>query len=316
MRGVIPAMIIAELEHRIGQPMSGLFDFIAGTSTGGIIAAYLTTPAKDGTPKFTGKNLVEIYKEDGPKIFSHSLWHQILAVGSVVDAKYPSTGVKEVFEQRMGKLELKDALTELLVPAFELELGSPFFFKRHEARADSYKNFFMKDVVLSTMAAPTYFEPHVIKSKDLSKLKHLVFVDGGVVAGNPAMCAYLEAKHLFPDADEYLVVSLGTGQHSASYLYEQSRRWGAVQWLKPLLRILLSGSVDIVDHQLKILFHGSADPLNHYYRFQVPLTGQDSLLDDVEEISLHKLQLMAENFIVENHKKIDELCGLLKSLYN
>jgi Patatin-like phospholipase len=35
IRGILPAMILAELERRAQQPVGALFDLLAGTSTGG-----------------------------------------------------------------------------------------------------------------------------------------------------------------------------------------------------------------------------------------------------------------------------------------
>ena len=42
IRGLIPAIVLAELETRVGKPTSSMFDLIVGTSTGGIIALGLT----------------------------------------------------------------------------------------------------------------------------------------------------------------------------------------------------------------------------------------------------------------------------------
>jgi len=42
IRGIIPAMILAEIERRTGKLTSELFDLVAGTSTGGILALGLT----------------------------------------------------------------------------------------------------------------------------------------------------------------------------------------------------------------------------------------------------------------------------------
>jgi hypothetical protein len=36
--GLIPAMILSDIEARAGRPATELFDLVAGTSTGGIIA--------------------------------------------------------------------------------------------------------------------------------------------------------------------------------------------------------------------------------------------------------------------------------------
>ena len=50
IRGLIPALVLAEIERRTGRPTAELFDLIAGTSTGGILACGLTRPGPDGKP--------------------------------------------------------------------------------------------------------------------------------------------------------------------------------------------------------------------------------------------------------------------------
>ena len=44
VRGIIPAIILAEIEKRTGKRICELFDLIAGTSTGGILTLGLTKP--------------------------------------------------------------------------------------------------------------------------------------------------------------------------------------------------------------------------------------------------------------------------------
>ena len=45
IRGIIPAMVLGEIEDRTGKPASELFDLIAGTSTGELLALGLAKPA-------------------------------------------------------------------------------------------------------------------------------------------------------------------------------------------------------------------------------------------------------------------------------
>lgn len=310
MRGIIPAMIVAEIERITGKPVTELFDLMSGTSTGGILATFLAAPDEKGKPKFSGTDMVKIYEDDGPTIFANSPIRQILTLGNVIDAKYPSAGMKQVFNKHLGKLHLKEALTNLLVPAYEIEMGAPFFFKSSEAKKDLTSDFLMQDVIMATSASPTFFEPYTIEPAN-SPAKHLVFCDGGVVASNPTMCAYVEAKTLFPDAGEYLIVSLGAGEYSAKMLAELSKGWGQAQWVRPLINIMISGSVDVVDHQMRTLFATSGDQLNHYYRFQLPITDEEAPLDDAEKIKLHELKAMAENLIRDNKDTIHSLCDKL-----
>ena len=44
MRGIVPAIILAEIEKKTGKPISSLFDVIGGASTGAILALGLTRP--------------------------------------------------------------------------------------------------------------------------------------------------------------------------------------------------------------------------------------------------------------------------------
>jgi uncharacterized protein len=71
LRGIIPAMVLAEIEERTGRPIAETFDLIAGTSTGGILALGLTMPGDGGKPRYTAKELIRIYEEQGARIFSH-----------------------------------------------------------------------------------------------------------------------------------------------------------------------------------------------------------------------------------------------------
>ena len=53
IRGIIPAMILADIERRTGHRIAEMFDMIAGTSTGGILALGLTVPEE---PKGKDRN--------------------------------------------------------------------------------------------------------------------------------------------------------------------------------------------------------------------------------------------------------------------
>jgi patatin-like phospholipase/acyl hydrolase len=72
VRGIIPARILVEIEKRTNKPIAELFDFIVGNSTGGLIALGLTTPDANNKPKYTAKNLLDLYLEDSKAIYSSS----------------------------------------------------------------------------------------------------------------------------------------------------------------------------------------------------------------------------------------------------
>ena len=72
IRGIIPAAILVELAKRLeGLPLHQAFDMIAGTSTGGIIAAGLKCPAPDAeeTAGGTAADLLALYVDHGGQTF-------------------------------------------------------------------------------------------------------------------------------------------------------------------------------------------------------------------------------------------------------
>src|SRR5215211_6246323 len=65
IRGLIPALVLAEVERRTGRRTAEMVDVVAGTSTGGVLACALTRPGPDGSPLFTAEELAGIYVEEG-----------------------------------------------------------------------------------------------------------------------------------------------------------------------------------------------------------------------------------------------------------
>jgi uncharacterized protein len=208
IRGIIPAMVLGEIEDRTGKPASELFDLIAGTSTGGILALGLAKPTVGSNkPQYKAEELAELYEKEGGRIFSRSVWHRTRALGSTLEEKYPSEGIEGVLDEYFGETRLQDALTNVLVAAYEIERRIPWFFRSERAKERIDYDFPMKQVARATSAAPTYFEPVKIGAEGSSD--YYALIDGGVFANNPALCAYVEARGYLevegspypPDAD-------------------------------------------------------------------------------------------------------------------
>lgn len=65
---VVPAMIFAELERRLGKELHQVFDLMSGSSGGRMIALGLGTKSKGDGP-YRPDDLVDMYVKNGPKIF-------------------------------------------------------------------------------------------------------------------------------------------------------------------------------------------------------------------------------------------------------
>ena len=166
IRGIIPALVLAEIERRSQKRVFELFDLIAGTSTGGILACALCAP--DPLP---AEQLVGLYEEEGPHIFDRSVWQRIRSAEGLLDEKYSADALDRALERFLSDKRLADTKPDLLVPAYNMGEPGPYFFKSRKAREEG-EDFPLSVVARATSAAPTYFEP--------SQLNDQALVDGYV----------------------------------------------------------------------------------------------------------------------------------------
>jgi patatin-like phospholipase/acyl hydrolase len=68
IRGIIPALLLDYIETKTEKPIAEMFDLIAGTSTGAVLALGMTKPKSDGSPEFTPAAIAEMYREEGEDI--------------------------------------------------------------------------------------------------------------------------------------------------------------------------------------------------------------------------------------------------------
>lgn len=308
IRGIISAVILAELERLTETPISKLFDLIAGTSAGGILTLALTAPNENGKPKFSAAELVTRMEEDGPYVFSRSFLYHLYSLGALTAPKYPSDQITRMLHRDFGNARLKDVLTSVIVSGYELERRNAFFFKSRHAKTREDRNFFLRDVARATSAAPTYFAPAKIPANKLEE--YFAFVDGGVFANNPGMCAYVEAHAMWPDMKDVTLVSVGTGIFTRPLPYDTVKSWGLASWAQPILDIVFDGVSDTVDYQLRELLPYK-NTIKQYYRFQTKLDQGDDSIDNTSPANLRTLKLLAEETIAENQDELKNLAGQL-----
>ena len=303
IKGIVPAIILAELEYRTERRIHELFDLIAGTSTGGILALGLSVPisGKDRKAKFEASELVDLYKNKGKVIFQRRpeekqhIFEEITRAGfnaalsrmapdvtnseDLFSPKYTRLGKMNVIKDYFKETLIEQALTEVLITSYSTSLRMPFFFTSILRKEDEYKQenfrmvcegYTMEQAAMATSAAPTYFRPHAIPTLDRPDPDYTL-VDGGVVANNPTSIAIIEAMNSYKmntgknlNLDEILVVSLGTGRRSRKLDIKEIENWGQLKWMEPLINITLSGQSEIVDYQMEQLLSKE----RQYYRFQ------------------------------------------------
>jgi len=251
IRGIIPAVLLSHIEHEVGKAISDIFDLIVGTSTGGILAAGLTVPNGRRRPKYSADDMLTLYTEEGKEIFNRSFWKGIVSAGGTLDEKYDERPIERILKQRMGDATLRDTLTPVVITSYDIEDRAPYFFKSRRAKRSKDRNHYLRDAARATSAAPTYFEPEVVKSLAVRSTRR-VLIDGGVFVNNPAMCAYSEAVDMGIKPNDMSIVSLGAGTATREIPFEDAKDWGLAGWVRPIISVMMDGQADSTDHHLSL----------------------------------------------------------------
>lgn len=295
IRGIVPGQILVSLEEKLKQKsgdqsarIGNYFDLFAGTSTGAILSAAYICPGLDGKPKFSAQEAVNFYLEDGDEIFDVGFWRSIGSLGGLNDEKYSADELERVLEEAFGDVKLSELLKPTCLVSYDVLRRRPLIFKQHSA-LEKNRDFLVRDALRGSTAAPTYFEAARIYSLPPLRQKY-VLVDGGMVANDPALCAYSEAIK-FDDVKgikDMVIVSLGTGKKLKSYTYSEIKDWGPLGWAKPSIDIALEGGPQMTEYYLKQV--ASTVKKSKFYRIQPELYEADTSLDNATPENLESLR--------------------------
>lgn len=305
IRGVIPAVVLMELETRTGNKISEMFDLISGTSTGGILALGFTKKDSAGKIAYTASDLLNLYLNEGSKIFHRSVAHEIKSLGTICGPKYSHKNIEKVLHEYFGTAKMGDATKPTMVTTYDLEGRQPYFLKSWNS---DNQEILIKEAARATSAAPTYFSPALVNLLEKGEPKTRSLIDGGVFINNPAVSAYAEALRKFP-GEEITVVSIGTGQLTRPYNHKKTKKWGIVAWIKPLLSCMFDGVSEAADYQMGYFLNSPSE--TRFFRLQVELEPASDDIDDTSPENMQRLQNEAKQLITQEDAKLKTIAKLL-----
>ncbi|MDX1600415.1 MAG: patatin-like phospholipase family protein [Anaerolineales bacterium] len=184
IRGIIPLACLVKLEAREGRKCRQFFDMVAGTSTGAVIAAGLALG-------ISARGLLALYRNLAVDAFQKLPWWQVLA--NLGNHRYRNTFVARTLDVLGADRTLNSLPLDVLITAKNTTTGrTDFFVRDNSGNEQLWGTLSLKDAVLASIAAPTYFPPHSAEVLGES----YTWVDGGVsVSGNPSYHAAVEALH-------------------------------------------------------------------------------------------------------------------------
>ena len=242
IRGVVPAHILSRISKKLGIDIADHFDMIAGTSTGAIIAAGI---ACGKAPE----QFVSLYKENGPNIFTgvKSLWPEILK--PMLHSRYCNKPLGELLKDILGDIRLGDINKPLILPATDIGQGRVHVFKScYSKEFIRDPEVLVRDAVLASCAAPSYFDP--------ARVSEYLLADGGLWANNPSLVAVIDAHYRLNIPFENInILSLGTGHARTYYGVNANKAWGLIRgWKGPaFIDMILSLQSQSIHNYLLLL---------------------------------------------------------------
>ena len=246
IRGIISCVILKYIEDKLKEihdenaKIGDYVDFIAGTSTGALIASLLLSPSTEN-PKRAKHSIT-----DALNIYSKTFWTILNNPLSVLKDNLPTLVLEEQLKIVFGEAELKDMIRPCAIVSYDTEHQKPKIFNSIDG-ISPFRNFYVKDICRASSAAPTYFEPAKIKSFADQEFS---CIDGGVFANNPTFVGFIETQKInfnkyFKDElkyngtaplQEFIIISLGNGSRAKSYKHEHLT--GIVFLLKNVFSLL------------------------------------------------------------------------------
>ncbi|PIA40094.1 hypothetical protein AQUCO_02500071v1 [Aquilegia coerulea] len=303
VRGIIPGVLLAFLESKL-QELDGkevriadYLDYIAGTSTGGLVATMLAAPDKNHRPLFKAKDITEFYLEHCPKIFpqrSGRFFGSIMGYVDVIKGpKYDGVYLHNLVKELLGDTRIGETLTDVVIPTYDVKLGKSTVFSTSEAKDDVSMNALLSDICISTSAAPIYLPAHEFKTEDShGNLRSFNLVDGGIAANNPTLLAVTHIeKHEEIVPHKFLLISLGTGKEKGenTFTAADASKWGVLGWLRMLINALLRMSNEMAENPVISLFHALKSGKNYLRIQDDTLTGNASSVDIATKENLTNL---------------------------
>ena len=265
VRAIAQVIFLQELERSIGKPTHEIFDFFLGTSAGSANLACLAAREMEA------KDILGFWSEENLKeTMSKSFWDNASFLQT--KPKYDSKGKEKVLSEYFGEQKLGESKNPMGVLTYDIESRTPRILSSYASPEISVKN-----AVIASSAAPIYYPTYQIE--DGSWL-----IDGGIVANNPCLIAYSEAKKLFPNY-RIKVLSIGTGINRKKISGPRSAKWGALSWMRhDILGVMLESS----------MYHEIITDLigNDYLRINSPLGRVNRRMDDNSKSNLERVNDM------------------------
>lgn len=302
-KGLCTIACIAEIENKLDLKFCDYFDMFAGTSTGSIIAMGLATG-------HTASEILDLYKNIGPKVFPCKIpfiGKKLQFIKQIFYSKFSNKQLKKSLREFFGDIKVENVLERnkyIIIPTLCLSNGQPRIFKTDykNGELDQHNNYDVVDIIIASCSAPTYFPAAKIKNPNTNIYEY--FVDGGMFANNPSVCALVEAiSNISTNKENVKLLSIAPPSEKL-ILKDKNilpiEYKGVLGWNKNLISMALEGTSLRDAYISKFLL----DKANYLRLKPSPTPNTPSELDSCNNNDINELERLGRDLVINDFMNI------------
>jgi patatin-like phospholipase/acyl hydrolase len=315
IRGIVECVILKKIVRLSGKKFEELFDYVIGTSAGGMLGAALTVKDNDGKAKYDVSEVLELLKANAGMIFpgnGASIFSFTGVCGSlsetgtrIAESKHSRENLDNFLLDKLGNATFLNTTIPFTTVSYSLEYSHPRIWSTCKAQQDECNyNYFLRDAAGATSAAPTYYPAkHTVYNG-----KNMYDIDGGIFANTPIHVGMSEIRNCegmkYTDLKDAIVISIGTGKFPASSFNTANLDLGIYGWMT-------NGLIEKIMHSSEVTDVITASKLYRLARINPPLDSKFEPMDKVDSQHLSDLITATEQFTDQNLGFLEKIADCL-----
>lgn len=292
VRGIIPLIILKEIEYITGKPIYQLFDNFGGSSIGSLIVTGLLISDNGEHAKYTAQQMYDLFLNNVSNCFSWTYYSYITSLFGLVSASYTNYGLMNVTNEFCGNYTTSHLLKPFIFPTYDKKLNKNYYFT-------SKDNILLTDIIMSTTAAPSYYPAHKVHMND----REYNFVDSGLVSTSCTKLVLLDTLSKYQvEKDNIVMLNLGTG----IFDLPETNSDGLAAWAGSIVNTMMNASYENEMYELSLML-----PSSNYYNMDVPLDMKYFQMDNSSQDAITYYVTETNKWLQSNYDTLTTLCDRL-----
>ncbi|MEM8562443.1 MAG: patatin-like phospholipase family protein [Pseudomonadota bacterium] len=300
--GLAELEVLKAIEAKSGRQIYELFDVVAGSSTGAIIASLLLLPDPGEHKPQTAEAAIEDYEAFASKVMDRPPLQFLLSAFGLMGPLFRNEGRIQVAEEVFGDATFGQLVVPTLLPGFVVNREGYQLFRSWRAENSQLQ---LSSLVTAVTSAEAVFPSIELENYDGGSV---IVSDPAYVLNSPALAAYIAVREEAPSAETITVVTIGPSG-TFSVADDIRFRGGFAQWITPIIRMSFVSQSSTAQQSLNAHHRYDSSPETYNFRLAPNVDGTSPF--NTSRSNLDRISQKGRTFVADNDKLIDEVVARL-----